>query len=141
MDATNRWQSWEKDSQTVRPKKDSARAATDIIASDSAIGKIVDERLAQAGAYPREALVSLKKQEVSSALRLSVSPNSWLVGALKTLTQQGGSFAYPPAVLASALVCSEDLVQAALDNVDEVPLEERYPLAASVARLMLVLSR
>ena len=35
--------------------------AIDIIASDSAIGEIVDERLAQAGAYPREALVSLKK--------------------------------------------------------------------------------
>ena len=115
--------------------------AIDIIASDSAIGEIVDERLAQASAYPREALVSLKKQEVSSALRLSVSPNSWLVGALKTLTQQDGSFAYPPAVLASALGCSEDLVQAALDTVDEVPLEERYPLAASVARLMLILSR
>lgn len=70
--------------------------AIDIIASDSAIGEIVDERLAQASAYPREALVSLKKQEVSSALRLSVSPNSWLVGTLKTLTQQDGSFAYPP---------------------------------------------
>ena len=116
--------------------------AIDIIASDSAIGEIVDERLAQASAYPREALVSLKKQEVSSALRLSVSPNSWLVGTLKTLTQQDGSFAYPPpAVLASALGCSEDLVQAALDNVDEVPLEDRYPLAVSVARLMLILSR
>lgn len=44
--------------------------AIDIIASDSAIGEIVDERLVQASAYPREALVSLKKQEVSSALRL-----------------------------------------------------------------------
>ena len=119
----------------------SMQEAIDIIASNSAIGEIVDERLAQASAYPREALVSLKKQEVSSALRLSVSPNSWLVGTLKTLTQQDGSFAYPPAVLASALGCSEDLVQAALDNVDEVPLEERYPLAASVAQLMLILSR
>lgn len=97
--------------------------------------------LAQANTYPRKALISLKKQEVSSALRLSVSPNSWLVGALKTLTQQDGSFAYPPAVLASALGCSEDLVQAVLNNVDEVPLEKRYPLAASVARLMLILSR
>lgn len=60
--------------------------AIDIIASDSAIGEIVDERLAQASARPRKALISLKKQEVSSALRLSVSPNSWLVGTLKTLT-------------------------------------------------------
>lgn len=115
--------------------------AIDIIASDSAIGKIVDERLTQTGAYPREALVSLKKKEVDSTLQLSVSPNGWLAGALITLTQQDGDFAYPPAVLASALGCSENLVQAALDNVDEVPLEERYPLAVSVARLMLILSR
>lgn len=61
--------------------------AIDIIASDSAIGEIVDERLAQASSYNREALISLKKQEISSALQLNVSPNSWLVGALKTLTQ------------------------------------------------------
>ena len=113
----------------------------DIIASDSAIGEIVDERLAQAGAYPRETFVSLKKQEVAAALQLNVSPNSWLAGALKTLTQQDGDFAYPPPVLASALGCSENLVQAALDNVDEMSLEERYPLAVSVARLTLVLSR
>ena len=34
--------------------------AIDIIASDFATGEIVDERLAQTSAYPREALVSLK---------------------------------------------------------------------------------
>lgn len=44
--------------------------AIDIIASDCAIGEIVDERLAQANTYPRKALISLKKQEISSALRL-----------------------------------------------------------------------
>lgn len=38
--------------------------AIDIIANDSAIGEIVDERLAQANTYPRKAPISLKKQGV-----------------------------------------------------------------------------